>query len=221
MYLQNKYTTWYYLIIAYAQKNVNREGYFEKHHIIPKSLGGSNDPINLVKLSAREHYICHLLLVRMTEGTSRTKMRYAAWMMVKNNHHQNRPAITGRRFQILREQLIKANKERSGPNLGKIMSKEQKNKIGLSQKGISKGPHTEEHKQKLRGPKSEEHRKSLSLSRVGKSWGHKHSAETKSKMSIWQKGMPKPKIVCEHCNKSISSLNYKRWHGKNCKTTNI
>lgn len=220
MYLQNKYTTWYYLIIAHAQKNVNREGYLEKHHIIPKSLGGSNDPTNLVKLSAREHYICHLLLVKMTEGTSRTKMRYAAWMMIKNNQYQDRLLINGRRFQILREQLVRANKERSGPNLGKIMSEEQKNKIGLSQRGIPKGPHTEEHKQKLRVPKSEEHKKALSLARIGKSWGYKHSEETKSKMSSWQKGISKPKITCEHCNKTISDLNYKRWHGNKCKMIN-
>ena len=44
-----------------------------------------------------------------------------------------------------------------------------------------------------------------------------NSEETKSKMSNWQKGVPKPTITCEHCNKTISDLNYKRWHGNNCK----
>ena len=217
MYLTNKYTVWYYNIIARANQRVNLEGYVEKHHIIPKSLGGSNNSSNLVKLTAKEHFICHLLLIRMTEGKSRIKMRYAAWMMVKNNPYQNRTVITGRKFQLLREQMILANKERPGPNLGIAMSDETKQKLSKSLKGKNTRPKTEEHKQKLRAPKTEEHKKALSLSRIGKSWGHKHSNETKAKMSTWQKGIPKPTLTCEHCNKTISDLNYKRWHGSNCK----
>lgn len=42
----------------------NQEGYvyYEKHHILPRCLNGSNDKENLVLLTAREHYICHKLL---------------------------------------------------------------------------------------------------------------------------------------------------------------
>lgn len=36
--------------------------YTEKHHAVPKCMGGSNDNSNLVLLTAREHYICHLIL---------------------------------------------------------------------------------------------------------------------------------------------------------------
>lgn len=39
--------------------------YTECHHILPKSLGGSDDKNNLVNLSAREHFICHLLLTKI------------------------------------------------------------------------------------------------------------------------------------------------------------
>lgn len=39
--------------------------YFEKHHIIPKSLGGSNEQNNLVRLTYREHYIAHWLLTKI------------------------------------------------------------------------------------------------------------------------------------------------------------
>jgi 5-methylcytosine-specific restriction endonuclease McrA len=38
-------------------------GYKEIHHILPKSLGGSNDKSNLVELTAREHYIVHMLIM--------------------------------------------------------------------------------------------------------------------------------------------------------------
>ena len=37
--------------------------YTEKHHILPKSLGGSDKKSNLVRLTARQHYIAHKLLV--------------------------------------------------------------------------------------------------------------------------------------------------------------
>ena len=36
--------------------------YNERHHIIPKCLGGTDDKSNLVNLTAREHFIAHYLL---------------------------------------------------------------------------------------------------------------------------------------------------------------
>ena len=41
-FANNKYTRWYYQIIENAKFRVKTEEYFEKHHIVPKSLGGSN-----------------------------------------------------------------------------------------------------------------------------------------------------------------------------------
>jgi hypothetical protein len=37
--------------------------YYEKHHILPKCLGGTNNEENLVLLTGREHFICHKLLI--------------------------------------------------------------------------------------------------------------------------------------------------------------
>ena len=37
------------------------DGYAEHHHIIPRSEGGPDNNDNIVALTAREHYICHLL----------------------------------------------------------------------------------------------------------------------------------------------------------------
>ena len=81
------YKAIYYKIIEKAKKeteNGNRHvGYYEKHHILPKSLGGTNDKENLVKLTAREHFICHWLLVKMYNKGSieRNKMLCALWRM--------------------------------------------------------------------------------------------------------------------------------------------
>ena len=86
IYLSNKYTIWYYQIIDSARVRIkNNAEYYERHHIIPKSLGGSNDPINLVYLTAREHFICHLLLTKMVTGKMKKSMDYAAWNMI-NGH---------------------------------------------------------------------------------------------------------------------------------------
>jgi len=58
MFKDNKYSRWYRSIIAQAQEKVNSRltGRFEKHHILPKSMGGSDAPENLVKLTPREHW---------------------------------------------------------------------------------------------------------------------------------------------------------------------
>lgn len=73
MYLQNKYTKCYYNIIERAKsRNLPKEIYSERHHIIPRSIGGSNHSDNLVNLTAREHFICHLLLPRMLDGMEKT-----------------------------------------------------------------------------------------------------------------------------------------------------
>ena len=48
-FLPNKYTKWYYNIITSAKSTLT-EGYTEKHHILPKSLGGDNSTNNLVLL---------------------------------------------------------------------------------------------------------------------------------------------------------------------------
>lgn len=85
MYLDNKYTNWYNNIISNAQQRTI-SGYTEKHHIIPSSLGGTNDHTNIVKLTAREHFICHLLLTKMTTGNDFYKMSYALHMLSNANN---------------------------------------------------------------------------------------------------------------------------------------
>lgn len=58
----SKYLRWYVRLIQTAKAREHLTGYVEEHHILPRSMGGGNDKENLVRLSAREHYIAHLLL---------------------------------------------------------------------------------------------------------------------------------------------------------------
>jgi hypothetical protein len=78
----------YNQIIDRAKKR-ELEGYKERHHIIPKCMGGSNKKENLVELTAREHYICHLLLCRIHPNSQ--KLIYALTSMIfLNNSKQQR-----------------------------------------------------------------------------------------------------------------------------------
>lgn len=73
-------------LISYRQQNIPNE-YTEKHHIIPRSCNGTDDEDNLVKLTAREHYIAHKLLVKIYTGKHKSKMIYALWLMSRNSRH--------------------------------------------------------------------------------------------------------------------------------------
>jgi 5-methylcytosine-specific restriction endonuclease McrA len=51
--------------LVFSRQMLNRKVPIEKHHIVPKCLGGNDDLSNLVKLTFREHLIAHRLLTRI------------------------------------------------------------------------------------------------------------------------------------------------------------
>ena len=82
IFIANRYTLIYFSIIENARLRVlPKDQYKETHHIIPRSMGGDDSSNNLVDLTAREHFICHKLLVRMTQGESKGKMAFALVLM--------------------------------------------------------------------------------------------------------------------------------------------
>jgi hypothetical protein len=117
MFTENKYSKYYFRIIENRQRNP-LNGYVEKHHIIPKSLGGTNKKSNIVALSAREHFLCHRLLVKMTIGKDRMKMSYAIrCLMHLENTHQQRYKINARTYQtIILETKSSISENISGQN---------------------------------------------------------------------------------------------------------
>ena len=120
MFIDNKYKKWYFSIIE-SSKQKNHIIY-EKHHIIPKSLGGSDDIDNLVKLSLRDHYVCHLLLTKMTEGDMQHKMLYALHRMCFSGKYGN----GSRLYETFREKFLSSLKEyhpsKTDKNYGKKRS---------------------------------------------------------------------------------------------------
>lgn len=242
MFLNNKYTSWYNTIIDRATLRRQVDGYTERHHIIPRSLGGEDLDSNIVELTAREHFICHLLLTKMVTGTDRYRMMKASVMMITRvGPSQQRYKVTNRIYQMLKQSVdvpievrLKMGasqknrfKDTAGTFLGKHHSLETRKKMSAS---ASK-------------PKSLEWKSSASKNRKGKQAPNKgipQTAETKRKISEAVKGekngffgkhhspaqrakkskekLASPKKICYYCNTEVDAMNYGRWHGDKCKS---
>lgn len=91
------------------------EIYGETHHIIPTSLGGTDEQKNLVKLSAREHYICHLLLTRFypVGRVERYKMVTAFLMMLNCRSGHQKRFISNRLYEKLKLEFAQTRSQES------------------------------------------------------------------------------------------------------------
>jgi hypothetical protein len=87
------------LIQSRRQKGIP-EGYIEKHHIIPRSFGGGNEPDNLIAMTAREHFIAHRLLAKIYPNSG---MTHAVWRMTCSNLTMKRFKVTSRVYEQLRK----------------------------------------------------------------------------------------------------------------------
>jgi hypothetical protein len=101
--INNKYKVWHDNIITKA-KNRALTCYTEKHHILPKCLGGSNNEDNLVRLTAKEHFIVHMLLCKFTEGRNRHLVLVAFEGMCRLKSDKRNYKITSRVSAKLREE---------------------------------------------------------------------------------------------------------------------
>lgn len=82
--------------------------YFERHHIIPRCLGGSNDSNNIVNLTPEEHYVAHQLLCKIYPMNR--KLIHAACMMTVSNRYVVR---NNKLYGWLRRQLSDSAKLRT------------------------------------------------------------------------------------------------------------
>lgn len=150
IFIDNKYTKIYYSLINRAKIRVLPiDTYKEKHHIIPQSffksksktgwINGDHNAIeNLVYLTAREHFICHLLLVRMTKNNAHLKMTYALKRFVYAKKHKQ--FINSRLYEYIRQVNSNAMK-------GRPCSQETREKI--RQGNLNRLPPSEETRRKL------------------------------------------------------------------------
>ena len=112
-------------------------GYSEKHHIIPRSLGGSDDKNNIIRLPIKAHYICHHLLIYMLTDGNRIKMIHAFWRMCNTNTQKQK--ITASSYERLKIAKIEVMKMTGNHWIGKKHKKSSIEKMKISASG--RNPH--------------------------------------------------------------------------------
>ncbi len=217
------YTKIYNQLIERAKnRKEERDGYYERHHIIPKCMGGSNDKDNLVKLRAKEHFVAHKLLVEIYPDNG--KLIHAYWRMANNKNDDRREYIVGsREYERLRikhgKQVSinlkgtikkwKDNEARSKKigdfHRGKVVSEETKK---LIKKRLKKW-YEENESPRLGKTHSEQTKKKMSEDRLGNT----HSDETKAKIKnlMLEKGITGVPISDEHKENIIKSIQKRKW----------
>jgi hypothetical protein len=212
--LTNKYSKLYYKITSNAKQRIT-EGYTELHHIIPQSMGGSNDKENLVELTAREHFICHWLLIKMTEGKDRSKMLYALNGMKAENRYQQRyhTKITARVYEKYRIEHAHNHSET------------MKGKPAWNKGRILEGVELEEHRERTRNRKIDPVKQALGQQkRIEKIKGQKRTDDTRKKMSDAHTGKIKGPQSEEHklaISLAGKGIKKKEGHGSNVAKANI
>lgn len=238
----NKYEQCYYSLIKSRQNIIRDNDIVEKHHILPKSLGGSNSKDNLVLLTPREHFIAHLLLTKMYTGVARQKMLFAFRIMAGTPRRSSTGTppkgnairyINNRLYQQLKEET---NKELSKKFTGRIFSDTHRANLSKANKGKinTKSPEVIAEAAKKASLKLKGRKQSAEWveKRATKRRGSILPEETVKKMkSAWTaerkqlqaertklQNSQRPILTCPHCRKSGTNPgNMNRYHFANCK----
>jgi len=136
------YKTHYLALMAKAKNRPIPVGYKEKHHIKPRSLDGTDEPDNLVVLTAREHFVAHMMLAHIHGGNQ--------WYSVKVMTHgrQGKHYPNSRLFEIARKNAAKAKsvdmKINNPNNIAGVKEKQSKNNC-MYRPDVIKGKSGENH----------------------------------------------------------------------------
>lgn len=249
MYKDNKYTKWYNALIAKAQlRNLTTSkqakaalGYAERHHIIPKSLGGLNEKTNLVYLTAHEHFVAHHLLTKMTDSD---KMHFAFWRFVnsKNTNRGEHYTVTARCYASAKEKhALALSSLRTGAKHSEEFKRDKSEKMSGAGNPMFNKKHSESSLNKIRAaravqdmshlhnPRTQEWKDKISATLTGRV----PTAERNAKVSKALTGRTRPprtpewiaaqkltiaqnRKCCEHCAKNVSKSSYTRYHGDKC-----
>lgn len=165
------------------QRLTKKDCYVEKHHILPRSMGGNNDKENLVNLTAKEHFIAHFLLYKIYKNS---EMAFAFFSMTRGKNNKGmKTYVNSNSYSIARKIFIKNIQGKNNPRFGKKLSEEHKNILIESNKN---------RKREIGQTRSEETKKIMSE----KAKGRFFSEETRLKISKTKTGT---NLTDEHKNK--------------------
>jgi len=210
----------YERFIAYLRSQVI-SGYSEMHHIVPRCYGGKDDASNLIRLTARQHFVAHHMLWKAYGGS----MARAFFMMSNFGKYG---VVNSRTYEAARsEYAAEVSAQFLGKKLGSP-SEETRKKQAQAKLGRKLSP---EHIEKVRVAgmgrvTSEETKRKISASKKGintRGFGFSQSEETKLKLRL--ANMSRPLVTCPHCCGAFKDHGgLKRWHLDNCKhkrTSNV
>ena len=168
--------------------------YFERHHVIPKSMGGNDSKGNLICLTPEDHVHAHILLAKTYGGihwvsvmfivTGNHSLRIPTKRMIKNNAIAKRKysefLSTPEQNQIRSERVLgeknpakrpEVRAKMSASQIGKVRPMDQRIKQSESTKGVKKSA---AHRAALKGCQSGEKHAM---------YGVNHKEESKAKTS--------------------------------------
>ena len=203
-------------------------GYTEIHHITPKCLGGLDSKSNLVRLSAKQHFVAHHLLYKIHGGS---KLAHAWYAMCRVGKGQEDRLVNARMFErikTLRSRLLRAesigelnhffgkthsDETRAQKDLRLWEKRSESHQLALL--ASQKLPKSAEHKAKIgrKGMVMLQNIITGDIIRVDQ-------ADIRANSEEWanpRKLNPEPKQKCTHCDVVAIPGNLKRWHNDNCK----
>lgn len=201
--------------------------YYEKHHIIPRCLGGDNSKDNLVLLTAREHFVAHKLLAEMYPEEK--GLIHAIVMMCRCENkrvHQRNYIVSSREFARYKLLFIEDMRERikgeGNPMYGKtgeenpFFGKKHKQetidtiKYKLSIREIVTCPWCNE---EMNSSNAQQYHFDNCLKNPNIS---KDQLEKRKIRGDKARNCCKIQLTCPHCNKTGSQQNMIRYHLDNC-----
>src|ERR1700737_2110348 len=165
-------------------RNRKLTGDKERHHAIPRCMGGGNDKHNLVDLTGPEHYVAHQLLCKIYP--EKTKLAFAANAMrlLRGNRDPSVPKNKG--YGWLRKLHAKAMGDLKR---GKTLTPEHKAKVSA---GLTGRPVSSETREKISNSNSGKKRTAECVERMAASHrGKTISDEHRAAVSVAHKGKPK------------------------------
>lgn len=100
------------------ERELPKEVYTEKHHIVPKCMEGTNEKSNLTVLTAREHFLVHYILAEKLYPTN-PKLWFALWKMLHGSRYHKRFIPNSRTYEDIKMSWNEFNRGENHPSFGK------------------------------------------------------------------------------------------------------
>lgn len=127
--IKNKHYFNRYIKFIFLLKDQNIDGYCEEHHIIPKAFGGSDKKENLIKLTARQHFVAHWILAKALGGSASR-----AFFMMSNLGKYGK--VNSISYENARKEYAKlVSLQMKNKPINYVFTKEHRDKLSAAKKG--------------------------------------------------------------------------------------